>query len=42
MLMSFDIKFIMLDQKKCRNGSASLAIPMLFLVWPGKLDIKRH
>ena len=25
-----------------RTGSASLAIPMLFLVLPDKLDIKRH
>ena len=38
--LSFEIMFIRLDQKKRGNGSASLAIPTLFLVWPDELDTK--
>ena len=41
MLLSFDIKFIRLDQKR-GMGLTSLAILMRFLVASSKLDIKRQ
>ena len=40
--MSFDINFFQARPETRRTGSASLAIPTLFLVPPGKLDAEEH
>ena len=42
MLVSFDIMFFQAPPETSKNGSVSLAIPMLFLVSPNTRDISRY